>query len=621
MHCASDMLINAFTNADKTTTLSFLSEIDNWIAGHYKANRSKSKLLKVIEHIKYSNLAETSLKEIKKQTGNDKLTTSNLSFELFKDPLFFEHVRDVMGKEYCNRHMVCLFRDEHCSETSKANKKTYLIVLQAIRIYAFLHDVGHLPFSHMFETALGKLAFGNYSNSQSKNMDLINSIFENNVNDLHETIGYRIIDFLLEEAIHDNLVLYCDTKDIRFFYRSHVLEIIQLLVNNIITTSNNRLFYALHQIVDGSVDADRIDFTIRQLANSGLNSGSSDVSRVIKMLKLIVTPEPIRYEIVPSIQSIYDLEGIFKDRFTLYKLIVNHHAVRRTDCVLQTAIEETILLGGEDEISEIEFGFIISTMADVLATILGIVTKDEDIFNARSSMYKYSQINDHWLMSKLNQLFIPRLLAERGSPLRKERLTYLLEELFHDTRVFKSLWKRFDEYNDFVCKLGIFTYNTHILKELGIDLEGNQYDKKQMEPCPLDTALLIGKEVINKLFDVTKDKSNLLVVVEKKLNASGEDYLLVPVKLKSGIKDVKVYFKNDSKNLEDFNNVSTLPRALNEEVDKFIRFFVYYYEPDKNNLSTTEDMLKRELDKNTRIDFVLESITSSIKERDGKEKM
>ena len=94
---------------------------------------------------------------------------------------------------------------------SKAQRATYTIFLQTLRIIALLHDVGHLPFSHQVEYALRKI----YKKIKAKEKNeetlcpkeiLFKEHYENvtnfDKNVLHEAIGKKLLTQLSHIVNH-----------------------------------------------------------------------------------------------------------------------------------------------------------------------------------------------------------------------------------------------------------------------------------------------------------------------------------------------------------------------------------------------------------------------------------
>lgn len=98
---------------------------------------------------------------------------------------------------------------------SKAQRATYTIFLQTLRIVALLHDVGHLPFSHQVEYALKKVydkikqKEQNQENLCEKELRFKNNyeeITNNSKEVLHEAIGENLLKLLFDYELEELLV-------------------------------------------------------------------------------------------------------------------------------------------------------------------------------------------------------------------------------------------------------------------------------------------------------------------------------------------------------------------------------------------------------------------------------
>lgn len=164
-------------------------------------------------------------------------------------------------------------------------------------ISAIIHDIGHGPFSHLFDDITNK-------------------------GKSHE---YRTIEiFKLMNVKYD--YGYCE-KDIELIY-----EIIK-------PTDKNHDNLYLFQIVSNKngIDVDRFDYLMRDIKMIGLNYGI-EYDRIMKKSKIMENSEG-KLEIVYSDKITTHIDEFFRVRYIMYKEIYNHKTVR----IIEYMIKEYLL--------------------------------------------------------------------------------------------------------------------------------------------------------------------------------------------------------------------------------------------------------------------------------------
>ena len=264
----------------------------------------------------------------------------------------------------------------------------HVILFQSIRAAALLHDVGHPPFSHKIEAALGsvyeEVKKDDVDNkySSEKRSEFLTAMGNCPISNqkLHEQMGNKISDSILREVIPK-----IERK--RNFRQSveYKRNLFELIVRECVLKiyENKSSFIDLHSIIDNSLDADRLDYVTRDSLSSGLNTGSVDYQRIISNMRLIesideqslksattsghsaseaqsakgvrkknmkdrdsstsLSKEGVRrfYFCFP-IKSICNVEDFLLRRFNIYNNIVFHHRVIRTDCLLEYTVRDLI---------------------------------------------------------------------------------------------------------------------------------------------------------------------------------------------------------------------------------------------------------------------------------------
>jgi len=159
--------------------------------------------------------------------------------------------------------------------------------VQEIRIAALLHDVGHGPFSHMYEEVLAE-----------------------KTNVTHEDISQRIV---LETPIRDVLE--------RNGFSAKKMS-------GFAVGKQSKRPAFMNEIIAGGLSADIMDYLLRDSYFTGVEYGKVDVSRVIDSLLVV------EGHLAVESAALYAFEALLLARYEMFKAVYFHRTVRAAELML-----------------------------------------------------------------------------------------------------------------------------------------------------------------------------------------------------------------------------------------------------------------------------------------------
>lgn len=404
---------------------------------------------------------------------------------------------------------------------------------QALRLTALIHDMGHMPMSHLFESAIDHCKI--YSPKS------ISSAVQNEFGSREK----RYIELLAEESIRNEVQKQIESKDIKLhelrglsLFRKFKVEateeggttphedisyysLIYYLAETIFSLrptkpadeeeeDHYRTLRCLHGVVSGELDADRLDYCLRDPQASGLEYGAVDAQRIIDNMMLSESDDGI-FSILPTDKALSAIESFFHQRYLVYNYLIYHHNVARMDGVLKEIISILIQQAFDPKTTEgnnlREFLKRFRFITD--GKIGDLLLSDE-----------YSHIyDDSWLRSLLAELLIMlNSFNSEEKPRWVDSLSLLTETfLYRKSNNLHSMWKRQtdidDIYNKISIKLGVTLEYIYELSPLRIDKGKFEYisdtlrdAKKWLEDEK--GVILINRDIKPKIFRVFDEKNS-----------------------------------------------------------------------------------------------------------------
>ena len=185
-------------------------------------------------------------------------------------------------------HLACKYIDILNKETEYYTSTER----KCIQIAALVHDLGHGPYSHLFDDLF----------TEEKN---------------HEYRSIQIFKHI--------------DKKYNFGFTDEEVEMISMIINPINIPQEKKYIYQIVSNPNG-IDVDRFDYIMRDIKMTGLNYGI-EYERIMNHSKIIEN------EIVFSEKVKTNIDDFFRIRFIMHKDVYNHRTVRGIEFMMKEYIQ------------------------------------------------------------------------------------------------------------------------------------------------------------------------------------------------------------------------------------------------------------------------------------------
>lgn len=366
-----------------------------------------------------------------------------------------------------------LYRENMPANLEQAQQLSYCVAFQSVRLAGLLHDVGHLPYSHVLEHALQSLyqkveqiPEGERNEAHSHFLREMRSYCSSTDPEfaIHEQLGQKFVDKIFE-CITDDLP---KREAAEYYFLAAVFSFTKEILNA--GEAENSLFSDLHRIVASTLDCDRMDYCCRDEYCAGTSKELPNYGRIFSSVSIVYRPpekgigqgegseatlgqsasgERERCCFVPSTKALREIEALLRRRWNIYVTINYHHRVHKHELLLQEVLAALGLQEMMDEKGPP--GELRDALPLSVSSIWQLVAQ---LNEAAPVEYLALQLDDSWLDSLLKHKYFDRYrenylsFAENGNDVIWHRLDELISVKKHYHSLIKRSggFRQFDEY-------------------------------------------------------------------------------------------------------------------------------------------------------------------------------
>lgn len=504
------------------------------------------------------------------------------------------------------------------------------VIHQAVRSSALLHDIGHPPMSHVTEKALERFHSFLLEKKDlilSKHFQHFKAIAEKEFDSdipLHEALTIKISKALFKRIISNiKTEIININKDVRnstlvylklVYYLS--LDILSFRLKKEdhklpsgleIDQNDKSVLNLLHNVMSSTIDADRLDFTLRDNKLTGVNSYNFPRERFLRSVKIdkIKIESNDYYDIVYNARIVDIIENLLQARFDHYRYVVSHHRVLKMNLLLKIVIRRSLqakVLTKNKQSSKKYSEFAKSNYLPSIpeAIVAPVIQCFRGNFEYYDMLYQWS---DSWLVTMLRAEFHRLKPDFDKNRLKKNEKRYYEEllELITNRKIYISLIKRKESFRklekkvhekikDKLKTIKEKEYLRHIRGQI------NTYNKRGFSLFDAFEFAFnaIRHSIRHRDATLFKELKNITfrTILEELKNADVKHNIRILAErrfLNSGI-DTKPWFYDDGSPFE-MNEVSSKHDYLKSSINDVPGFFLYT-KPEKSQTRPVEKALE-----------------------------
>lgn len=435
MEQAGQMFFSSITNADKDVRNQFINCLTSELQTIIDIFKSRSKIGTAfyLQNSQLSNILSSTF------------PARRCTIEVIKCNIAKAMRKNIISDPALDHQSVCFFdlvpdRSPSVNEIADdalTSAFLYQCALEAIRLAALFHDVGHPPYSHIIESTMKELyrtslncTNGEFDETKVEFLQEMLSPFMEDYapphllldspstttpdcgNDgqidpqLHELIGLRMLQTAFEGVLTDVFKDVSNTSTAAHKMAQLLYYIMVVEFTFSILLEKKPIFAAMHRMLDGPIDADRLDYIVRDTENAGINWGHIPYKRLVCSAKL-VSPKRNQFSVAFPEKMADDLDDVIVARYKIFSRINFHHRSVKTAKLLQKAVyalaEDYLRTPASDDNDN-----------DLAPEIDGSICPEiKDLWGALGAAFGQNEIenkaakwNDSWLISMLHSALI-----------------------------------------------------------------------------------------------------------------------------------------------------------------------------------------------------------------------